>query len=623
MVTLDGFFKAVRGEVSDGGAWRFVEEVHRNDRLSTHAAFNRTAEYLADTMRRLGMVDVELIKYPTNGKTLVGDWMPSPAWDAEYGCLEVLDPSNLAGILQRYPETNTCLAINSGPTPPGGLTAQLVDVEAPGAPQSLKGKIALISVFASGLRPELIRRGAVAIVSDGLRNPKSRMQVPEAVAWENVWHEPWDRPRCPVMNVNGYQGQALRAALAKGATVVVKMIVKARNYRGHLLTATGVIPGRNRDEELVGIAHASEVGANDNASGCGGLLETARTLIALQKKKAIGRLRRSIRLVFPFECYGTVGWLTRSKRTARILGGLCPDMIGESFDKAGSTLNAHCSGDATPGPGNALIFRVLDMVRGVDDRYRYIEKNPMIDDNAFIADPNVGGPTPAMVMQPDPAYHSNLDTMDKVDPVVLGLSTTAVATYLGYLASAGSAEAAELADLTFYRMRRRLDAMLRDLPTDAVDRDPHPAVKIHTLADVGAEHIEACLRYATAAGTVKRLAADWRADCDLAVSRMGWTGVVDVKPPAAALQIPVRKEKYLPAGDRMTRAEKKQFSAMAGTSFPWSSALAEALYLTNGERTIAQIHRRVALRCGFSLEKLVGAFKAMDKFGYVKLAKAR
>jgi hypothetical protein len=627
MDALDAMLSAVAGEVSGPGARRFVEAVHQSDRLSTHAAFQRTSRYLADQMRRLGLVDVRLIEYPTDGRTRIGDWLPSPAWDAEAAELEVLDPAALAGVLQRYPDTNTCVAILSEPTPAGGLTAELVDVDAPSAPRRLGGRIALIHGRPAGVRPGLIRRGAAAIVSDTLYDPARRIAEPEAVAWENVWHEPWDRPRCPVMMINGFQGQALRRALARGTRVVVRMKVKARNYRGHLLTATGVLPGRDRGEEIVGIAHASEVGANDNASGCGGLLEAARALIALQKRKKIPRLRRSIRLLFPFECYGTIAWLTRARRRAEILAGINPDMIGEDFTKCGSTLDVHLAFDSAPGPGNALVLDVLRRVTQADPTYRWIARPPAIDDNAFLCDPNVGGPTPMLVMQPDPAYHSNLDTMDRVSPAVMASSTTAVATYLGLLASAGSPEAGRLADETFFHFRRRLDDFLRSLTDEPQDTDPHPAVQIRTLAAVGAEHIAACGRYAAGAGRaaaarrVRRLIEDWRADCQSALARRGWADVQDAPAPAAARAVPVRKEPYLPAGDRLSKAEKKQFVRMAGTSFPWSAGLAECLFLSNGRRTIFETHRRVSLRSAFTLRKTIGIFRALEKFGYVKLSK--
>jgi hypothetical protein len=631
MPTIEAFLDAVRREVSGQSAWQFTETVHQNDRLSTHEAFNRTSEYLADAMRALGLVDVELIQYPADGRTLVGDWRPSPAWEVESARLEVVEPAARAGVLQRYPETNTCVAILSNPTPRGGLTGALIDVDAPGAPRRLDGRIALTGARPSHRREELVRRGAAAIVSDTLYDPARRLAAPDAVAWDNVWHERWDAPRCPAMLINGRQGQALRTALANGTPVTLRMTVRARVHRGYQLTATGVIQGRRRDEEVVGVGHCSEVGANDNASGCGGLLEAARTLIELRRRKAIPRFERSIRLLFPFECYGTVAWLARTKRAARIIGGINPDMIGEDLGRSGSTLQMHPAADSAPGPGNALICQVLRRLADIDRTFRWIEAEPSINDRSMLSDPKVGGPVPGLVMWPDPIYHSNLDTMSEVSPRYLGLTTAAVATHLGYLAVAGDAEAAELAQETAFHFRRRLEALVREVAVDgraAPASSPaarEAAARLGTLMHVGSEHIGVCRELTLgrdggrAAATIDRIVSAWQGDCLATGIRVELDGEEAPEPPAAARRVPIRLEPYLPAGDRLTSAQKAQFQRLAGMAFPWSATLVEILFLVNGHRSIADIHRRVTLMAPLTLQKVLRVFSALERFGYVRL----
>ena len=79
-----------------------------------------------------------------------------------------------------------------------------------------------------------------------------------------------------------------------------------------------------------------------------------------------------------------------------------------------------------------------------------------------------------------------------------------------------------------------------------------------------------------------------------------------------------------PPGDRLTPRQKKDFAQLSGgATFPWSGTLAEALFLSDGRRSIGQIHRRIAVGGGFSLEKLLGAFRAMRKYGYVRLTRPR
>lgn len=627
MNRLDCVFDAILAEVSGQSAWAFAEQVHLRDRAGTHAAFNETSQWLAETMRELGMVDVELVEYPADGRTLVGDWLPSPAWDAESAELSIVEPAELAGgVRQRYPDNHTCLVMNSPSTPASGIEAELVDVDRPDAPRNLRGKIAFTGRRTFAIRAGLIERGAAAIITDTLYDPQRRIASPDAVAWDNIWHEPWEHPTCPVMAVTGRQGTAMRDVLARGRRVVARMQVEARRYRGHLLTATGVIPGRSRDEEVVGVAHAAEVGANDNASGVGGLLEGARALMALRKRREIPPLRRSVRLLFPFECYGAIGWLTRRRDRAAILGGVNPDMIGYDPTETAAVLHTRACPDSSPGPGNALLLEICRRVASVDGSWRWAEGGPEINDRTFLHDPHVGGSIPGMgqgIQRPhaDPYYHNNLDTMARVSPHYLGLSTVVLAAHLGTLATADADAAADLAELTFYHLRRRLDDLLAAAREEA---EPHPAVLVRTLDEVGVDQIGAAGSLARGRGEAKarrrmdRLIVDWRADCEAALKRCGWEDVGLPEFGRDGVRVPVRLEEFLPAGDRLNAKEKQRFGKLAGGSFPWSGELVEALFSADGSRSLADIHRRLNLRFQVSLQRVRGVFRALEEFGYVR-----
>jgi hypothetical protein len=74
----------------------------------------------------------------------------------------------------------------------------------------------------------------------------------------------------------------------------------------------------------------------------------------------------------------------------------------------------------------------------------------------------VGVPCPMIIQWPDKFYHTNTDTLDKVDPAMLALAGTVAATYAYFLAQAGAEEAAWLAEEVLSRFKTRLLEVLRD-----------------------------------------------------------------------------------------------------------------------------------------------------------------
>jgi hypothetical protein len=92
-----------------------------------------------------------------------------------------------------------------------------------------------------------------------------------------------------------------------------------------------VIPGADRAHEIVFSCHLDHPnpGANDNASGCAGILEIARGLNALIASGKLPQPRRTIRFIWPAEVEGTVSLLNaRPIFATRTLATVHLDMIG-------------------------------------------------------------------------------------------------------------------------------------------------------------------------------------------------------------------------------------------------------------------------------------------------------
>ena len=117
------------------------------------------------------------------------------------------------------------------------------------------------------------------------------------------------------------------------------------------LIPTAIIPGRRRDQEIVFSCHLDHPnpGANDNASGCAGELEVARTLSRLIRSGALPRPERTIRFLWPAEIEATIALLNaRPEFARRTLATVHLDMIGGNSEITKSVLRVRGSPPSLP-----------------------------------------------------------------------------------------------------------------------------------------------------------------------------------------------------------------------------------------------------------------------------------
>jgi aminopeptidase YwaD len=138
-------------------------------------------------------------------------------------------------------------------------------------------------------------------------------------------------PKTFAFMVSLKQARGWQERLAAGKPVRLRASVKAGQHPGAYRIATGVIPGVDRQHEIVLSCHLDHQrpGANDNASGCSTILEVARTLTKLVREGKLAAPRRTIRFVWPPEIEGTTALLNaRPDLAARALAVIHMDMVG-------------------------------------------------------------------------------------------------------------------------------------------------------------------------------------------------------------------------------------------------------------------------------------------------------
>src|SRR2546428_2899651 len=340
---LELVVQTIRSEVRPGQAMDFVRHVYATDRWFTFPKFQETAAYLSHTMGEIGLENVELLGAPADGVTQVGFWTEPLAWDAKSARLEILDPTvRLADrILADYEKIPTSLGMWSGPTPPEGITAEVVEVHgedaAAIAKRPLKGKFALTNNNPANFKWALVKAGAVGAINAFTENS----DLHDGRQWINAWGDngwAFTKGSTPLISfsISPRQAALLRKLLAEHGKVRLKATVASRYYAGVYPYVTGVIPGTS-PEEVLTLGHAFEQGAEDNATGVAAMLESLATLRRLIADGKLSPPRRSIRILIMGEMYGSMHYVaTHPDRIRRTIAAMCMDTPAALYSLAGT-----------------------------------------------------------------------------------------------------------------------------------------------------------------------------------------------------------------------------------------------------------------------------------------------
>lgn len=460
---------AVRGEVSGARALAYVGEIVRHHRIQASPGYRAAAEWAAGAFAAAGL-EHRIISFTSDG--LVSYWT-SPSfeeWVCEGATLDLVVPAAEARRLCDYDELKISVVQRSGPTPPGGVEAQLVVVEDPERAESyasldVRGKLVLVRGDLERIRQlAVVRGGAAGIITDGIWEfppIRTRMDLPDARQYSSFWWGAPGEPRCFGFVLSPRQGEWLREvarrAAADGREVRLHAEVRSRFYAGALEDVEAVLPGTGRGEVLV-VAHLChpQWSANDNASGCGAAIEAARVLAKLVKSGTLPRPARGIRFLLVPEMSGTYAFLASNED---LIPGMAAainlDMVGENQELCGSSLLVERPPRALGSFAGDVAALILESMTQEVPNLAKTDAHALFrhsvtpfsggSDHYILSDPTVGVPCPMLIQWPDKYYHTSEDTLDKVDPRMLARAAALTATYAYFLAAAGEREVVWLA----------------------------------------------------------------------------------------------------------------------------------------------------------------------------------
>src|SRR3954451_23052466 len=161
--------RTVLGEATPDQAMRDVRAIWETDRWFTFPKFEETAKNVAAIMLRAGLEDVEIGTAPADGVTQAGFWTEPLAWDVHVGTLEIVEPQvpPEQRVLADYQRTPASVCMWSGPTPAGGVVAEVVAPSGNVAGLDLKGKFVL---GMRGSKAALWKAGALGVINENTEN---------------------------------------------------------------------------------------------------------------------------------------------------------------------------------------------------------------------------------------------------------------------------------------------------------------------------------------------------------------------------------------------------------------------------------------------------------------------
>ena len=294
--------------------------------------------------------------------------------------------------------------IYSPPSPPGGITAGLVDAGI-GRPEDIRGKalagkIALIARGTLSFRDKVVNAEAAGAVATVVYNSRSEAFV-GTLGGADI--------KVPVVSVSGGEGLQLLDLARSGPVTVrlnVQTVIETRTTWNIIGTKLGA---RDPHRVLVVGGHRDTVeagpGANDNTSGTAVTLELARALSHVP-------LAATVRFVlFGAEEEGLLG----SNYYARHLDGAdrVMGMINLDMEGVGERLQlAWWSGP------DALVALAMKLANQLGIR-TVAARSQGSDHLSF---ESIGVPVVFLLRPDDPLIHTARDTIDRVDPKLLEAS---------------------------------------------------------------------------------------------------------------------------------------------------------------------------------------------------------
>jgi hypothetical protein len=325
--------KQIAEEVSGEAAKRNLDTITLQHRMRASKQFSAATEHILDQLEHYGLQDVETKEYPADGETMFGTQKSRPVWDVRSAELWELANGQRVRRLGDWDAVPLTLAQDSLA---GEVTTTLVDIGAgmedtDYGDKDIRGKLVLTSSQPGDVVERAVGElGAAGIISYAPNQRSAWWKEDDRlVRWGHLSSFPETESFGFMISLG--EARKLQARLSNGEEITLYGRVDASHERGSYRFASAAIRGTDKAlEEIHFTCHLDHPrpGANDNASGCVAILETARALNALVLEGILPRPSRTIRFLWPAEIEGSIMYLATHADVTRIKANIHMDMVG-------------------------------------------------------------------------------------------------------------------------------------------------------------------------------------------------------------------------------------------------------------------------------------------------------
>lgn len=496
---FEEIYNCISKEFSGSNAKEIIGGIANYHRIQSSPGFRQAAKYCYEKVVEYNIPQVKIHSYPANGNNQYWGCPVPKEWSIKSASLEIVEPKKNAKTLCRFFVEPCSIIQRSKNTPPEGLEAEVVILprgldENKMTKYNLQGKFVLTDdPDLEKIRQLVIKKfGAVGIIYDlvsELKPIRTRMNFPSARRYTSFWYgTKGDEGDALGFVLSAQQGDDLRNLIQnventnkkanKNEHVFLRAKIDSSFYDGEMEVVEFFIPGEKEGQEIIAVAHLChpKPGAVDNASGCGTLLEVARTLQTLIKQGKLKSPKRGIRFLLMAEFTGTYCYLASNENKINsFIAGINLDMVGadQAVDK-GRTLILERTHNACPSFVNDVLSAILNNAANqipnfLDSAsfatFKYSSDQPFSggSDHAIFCHPDIGVGMPMFIQWPDRYYHTEEDSIEKVSEEMLDLIGTMTATYCYFIASATLPDIIWIVGETTTKGKERLTSYARKL----------------------------------------------------------------------------------------------------------------------------------------------------------------
>ena len=399
--------KKVSAKQIHAGSLAFFE----HEKNYNYREMSKSADLALQRFRDAGTrAEMRLIK--ADGVTANLDMIMPECWDAYGAKLEILSP--VKEVLSEYNSTRFMLPVRCPATPPEGITGELV-LESDMEKKDVRGKFILSFTYKmmGWNKLELIEKGVVGVIA--ARGDRGD-QFPDAVRWTNGWgcgpgwFQTKEEPRLLMINVSYNHGQKLTKLLNRGRKVIIKAFADTRTYSGFQQTATGLIPGK-RKQEVVLQGHLYEPMPTDNTLCAAAMCDFAEIVSRLIAEKKLPKPYYSIRFMLGQEKYGFAEFYSDSKRARNVVANMNFDGIGANHRKTHLPALVRYA----PVCNTSFSDLLLDQLVRKHNTIPFITERGNFSDDTFMGDPRISAPCNWIMAEEGCYHHQSANTFDIVD----------------------------------------------------------------------------------------------------------------------------------------------------------------------------------------------------------------